>query len=109
MRSCVWVAVGKKRLTEQDELIRLAILFRVAPSKVDEVLTSREAADILEYLSVYPMVEDVVDIQLARIMQMFSSGTRIENLILRKRDKTEEEIAEDWIRWIDERKNRTAN
>lgn len=76
-------------------------------------MSGGEAAAILEHLSAYPQLEDVVDVQLARIIQIVGgiggSSHKLEEVRLRGRERTEEEIAEDWIRWIDERQNRITH
>jgi hypothetical protein len=76
-------------------------------------MSGREAADILEYLSRYPATEDLIDTQVARVIQLFCSmgGNQVDLNEIRMRGtrKDEIEIAEEWIQWIDERKNRTCN
>lgn len=103
----------KKRSREQDDLIRLALLFRILPNEVDERMSGREAADILEYLSRYPATEDLIDTQIARMIQIFCSlgGNQMDLSEIRMRgtQKNEIDIANEWIQWIDERKNRTCN
>ena len=94
--------------------MRLAILFRIPPSEIDERMSCRDAADILDYLAAFPESSDVCDIQLSRIVQMLASGLggsklEIDTIKMRGFQATEEQVAEDWIRWIDERENRIAN
>lgn len=109
----MWIERRKKSSREQDDLIRLALLFRILPSEIDERMTGREAADILEYLSRYPATEDLIDTQVARVIQLFCSmgGNQVDLNEIRMRGtrKDEIEIAQEWIQWIDERKNRTCN
>ena len=93
-------------------MLRLSVLFRIPPSEIDERMTGRDAADVLDYLASFPQVEDVLDIQLSRIIQMLSGlGNKVEfdNVKMRGFVATEEEVAEDWIRYIDERENRVKN
>lgn len=89
--------------------MRLCVLFRVAPGQIDEMMTGKEAADILEYLSEYPDTADTVDIQMARILKVIGAGEHIDELRIRQRTKTAVDDAMEWIRYLDERKNRPQN
>ena len=99
----------KKRGQEQDELISLAVLFRIPPHELDERMSANEAVQVLKYLERYPCAEDVIDIQLARFMQLvggvFGSKCSFGDLIIRGSGRTEEQQAEDWVKYLDERKN----
>jgi hypothetical protein len=93
--------------------MRLAVLFRIPPSELDERMAGRDAADILDHLAAFPQTEEILDIQLSRIVQMLSGlgGNKVdfEKITMRGFEATEEEIAEDWIRYLDERENRIKN
>lgn len=106
------VRCGKKRGSEQDELIELAVLFRIPPHEIDERMSASEAVAVLDYLRRFPVTADVVDIQLARFMQLIGSAfgqkCSFEELRVRGGVKTEEQQAEDWLRYLDERENRTT-
>ena len=106
----------KKRDRGQDDLIRLSLLYRIAPHEVDGFMTGSEAAAVIDYLNRYPQLEDVCDTQIARLIQTvssaFGSKTDINDIRMRGTQKTEEDVALEWIAWIDrqhERKNRTTN
>jgi hypothetical protein len=86
--------------------MRLCVLFRVPPGQIDELMTGKEAAELLEYLSEYPETADTVDLQMARILKCIGAGDHIDELRVRRRAKTEADEAMEWIRYIDERKNR---
>jgi hypothetical protein len=104
----------KKRERGQDDLIRLSVLFGIPPSEIDERLTGIEAAQILDYLGRFPEAADVIDEQLARLIQVVCSlaggNLEVKDLKLRGHEgMSQEEDAVRWLRYINERKNGTSN
>lgn len=104
---------GKKRSTGQDCLIRLALLFRIPPAEIDDRLSAADASNVLHYLGRWPEAADVVDVQIARLIQvvqgLVGQPSELSEILIRgKVPETDETQAEDWLRYLNERKNRST-